>query len=98
MSRIEQIKRIGTLLDIHPSHLYDGLLATMTGRPELDLFKLDEELHDRFPDYDDNGEDSITMSELIIREYGQEASNLVRELTGAHQGAYSSDTIDEQFF
>lgn len=47
--------------------------------PRLDILKLDELLHKRHGDYEDQG---LSMSDLITKEYGEEANQFVRQQIG----------------
>lgn len=64
---------------VSPDRYIDMSLSVVCRRYMLDLLKFDVLLHVRFGNYD-SGNDSISMQDLISREYGEDAERLVNAL------------------
>lgn len=67
-----------------PDEYFDPLLGFLTRSFVIDIIKLDELMHARHGDYDE-GPDAISMSDLIIREYGSDARDFIDSLLGADE-------------
>ena len=62
------------------SSYMDPMLTVVSKRPCIDIVKFDDEfLHAKFGDYD-NGDNPISMRELLNKEYGEETSKLIERL------------------
>ena len=71
----EFVKAMNDLLHIRNGQKYlDTTLMMVTNRIELDLFKLDDHLHEVHGEYEDG---KTSMSILLTREYGKEANEFV---------------------
>lgn len=70
--------RFGMLFGVRLSHFIDNMRsAIVTGRVTIDLYKLDSWLHEKHGNYEESG---LSMQELIIREYGEEANEIIKKL------------------
>ena len=56
---------------------YDGVPSWLSGHFMIDIFALDECLHRKYGDYEDDG---LSMEEFISKKYGPEAAELIRNL------------------
>jgi hypothetical protein len=74
----EFTKKMNELFKLKNGHTYqDSYLMYITGKIELDIFKLDDLLHERHGEYEDEGK---SMSDMIIQEYGVIANAFVDSL------------------
>lgn len=53
----------------------DPLLTMVTRKPSMDIFALDEWLHERFGDYEDAEK---SMNDIILEKFGKEALDFVQ--------------------
>lgn len=71
----EFAKKMNELFKLKDGHSYlDTEYMCLTNRLELDLFKLDDLLHERHGEYEDDGK---CMNDMIIQEYGIMANAFV---------------------
>ena len=71
----EFAKKINELFKLKNGHIYlDTYLMQLTGKIELDIFKLDDLLHERHGEYE---EDDKSMKDIIVQEYGVIANSFV---------------------
>ena len=61
------------------SEWVDNLLSAITKHFVLDIIKFDEWLYEKHGNYDE-GENAISMKELILREYGADAEQFMQSL------------------
>lgn len=68
-------REMNELFHLKDGHTYlDAQLMCVTGRLELDIFKLDDLLHERHGMYE---QDCKSMSDITIQEYGTQANDFV---------------------
>ena len=71
----EFTKKMNELFKMRGGHVYmDTILMRITGRLELDVLKLDDLLHERHGNYEDDGK---SMSDITLQEYGSQANAFV---------------------
>ena len=71
----EFTRKMNELFKMRGGHVYmDTALMRVTGRLELDILKLDDLLHERHGDYEDDGK---SMSDVTLQEYGIQANAFV---------------------
>lgn len=70
-------RKFQQLLEMSLAECLDTWLSAVFGRVMVDLIFIDEKLHTRFGDYEDRG---LSMADVIRKEYGQEAVELLNEL------------------
>lgn len=71
----EFAKKMNELFQLKNGHSYlDTEMMCLTNRLELDIFKLDDLLHERHGEYEDAGK---SMNDMIIQEYGPMANTFV---------------------
>lgn len=71
-------ERFGLLFGTRLIHFIDNMrTAIVTGRVTIDLCKLDSWLHEKHVDYEKSG---LSMQELIRKEYGEEANEIIKKL------------------
>lgn len=71
----EFTKKMNELFQLKNGHSYlDAEYMCLTKRLELDIFKLDDLLHERHGEYETNGK---SMNDMIIQEYGTMANAFV---------------------
>jgi len=71
----EFTKEMNELFRLKNGHIYlDSILMQLTGKIELDVLKLDDLLHERHGEYED---DDKSMSDITIQEYGLIANAFV---------------------
>ena len=64
----EFAKRMNELFRMKNGHTYlDTFLMQLTGQIELDVLKLDDLLHERHGEYEQQGK---SMSDITVQEYG----------------------------
>lgn len=74
----EFAKKMNEYFKIRNGHTFlDPLLMKCTGKIELDILKLDDLLHERHGNYEDDGKN---MGDITIQEYGVMANAFVRSL------------------
>lgn len=71
-------KDFSSLFKISIVDFYDPFASWLLGRFIIDIYKLDEHLHIKYGDYEEEG---LSMRELIISEYGSDACELIETLT-----------------
>jgi hypothetical protein len=72
-------KKFETLMNIDKrqfNEIWDKSFL-MLGKTRIDIFKLDDILHERFGEYEIEGK---SMSDIIIEKYRKEANELVEQL------------------
>ncbi len=72
-------KEFEQLLEINKNQfnsIWDKELTIITNNIEIDLFKLDDILHDRFGSYEDLG---LSMNNIIVKKYGEQAIELIQK-------------------
>ena len=72
-------KRLQSLMRLRFKPLMNVMLSLWLDRPILDILLLDDALHKRHGDYENEG---LSMSDLIKIEYGEEAESFISKLTG----------------
>ena len=71
----EFAKKMNEMFRLKNGHTYlDTYFMQLTGQIELDIFKLDDLLHDRHGEYE---EDDKSMKDIILQEYGVMANAFV---------------------
>ncbi|MFZ4856082.1 MAG: hypothetical protein ACOYL3_06765 [Desulfuromonadaceae bacterium] len=71
----EFTKNMNELFRMRGGHVYmNTTLMLITGRLELDVLKLDDLLHERHGDYENDGK---SMSDITLQEYGSQANDFV---------------------
>ena len=71
----EFTNKMNELFQLKNGHSYlDTEMMCLTNRLELDIFKLDDLLHERHGEYENNGK---SMNDIIIQEYGTMANAFV---------------------
>ena len=53
-------------------------LAILKREIRIDIFKFDDWLHEQIGEYEEN--DKISMNQALVKHYGQEASNFIKNL------------------
>lgn len=69
--------RFNTLFGVEFRKFYDGILTIAFGALKIDILKFDDYLHEKHGQYE---EKRMSMEELITKEYGTKARNLIQEL------------------
>ncbi len=88
----EFTKKMNEFFNLKNGHKYlDTQLMLITGRLELDILKLDDLLHERHGNYEDDGR---SMSVIILQKYGNQANAFV-DLMIDHNAA-SQPTLDSE--
>ncbi len=78
----EFTKQLNDYFNIRNGHAYlDARLMCITRQLELDILKLDDLLHERHGEYEQNS--GLSMNELILQEYGLAANTFVDVLISA---------------
>lgn len=76
----EDIETFERIFGVRFSTYMDMELTTISKKPCIDIVKFDDEfLHVKFGNYDD-GDNPISMRELLDKEYSKEASELIERL------------------
>lgn len=71
----EFTKKMNELFKMRGGHVFmDTTLMRITGRLELDVLKLDDLLHERHGDYENDGK---SMSDITLQVYGIQANAFV---------------------
>lgn len=71
----EFTKKMNEFFKLNNGHLYlDMDFMLITNRLELDIFKLDDLLHERHGEYENDGK---SMNDMILKEYGLTANAFV---------------------
>lgn len=74
----EFTRRMNELFRLKNGHIYlDTCLMLVTGQIELDILKLDDLLHERHGEYE---QDARSMSDIMLQEYGAMANAFVESL------------------
>jgi hypothetical protein len=79
LSRMKTWKRLHDIIGFTPP--LDGIVSAACGFPCIDLFKLEQ----RIPNYDAEkctykGKPNFSMRKAIIREWGKEAEELIKQM------------------
>ena len=61
-----------TIVDV-----YDPLMSFALGKFQIDIIRLDDVLHRKFGEYEDEG---LSMKDVILREYGLSGLTLIEQL------------------
>ena len=56
---------------------YDGLMSVLFKRLCIDILKFDDWLHEKYGDYEENGQ---SMKEIIYEKYGEKGVKLIEDL------------------
>lgn len=64
-------------LELSLSDCIDTLVSIVAGRVVVDIMKIDDILHNRFGNYEDEG---LSMNDIIKEKYGEFAVQLLNEL------------------
>ena len=64
-------------LEMSLSDCIDTLVSIAAGRVVVDIMKIDDILHNRFGNYEDEG---LSMNDIIKEKYGESAVQLLNEL------------------
>lgn len=75
----EDTEMFERIFGVRFSSYMDSMLTVVSKRPCIDIMKFDDFLHKKFGDYDD-GDNPMSMRELLDKEYGEEASKLIERL------------------
>ena len=71
----EFAKKMNEMFRLKNGHTYlDTYFMQLTGKIELDILKLDDLLHERHGEYE---EDDKSMKDIIVQEYGVIANSFV---------------------